>query len=319
LGRGGRAIALSRISFERRLEEIEKKEPIEMRSRHITLSLLVIVLLGVVPAFASHGWSSYHWGRSCSTCPANITVYDTTATTNTNWSDHLTKSLFGDPANPNSVNRRGWNDSAALTLTGTSSTASRSTCAAVSNAVRVCNYTYGSTGWLGLAQINTVSGTSHIAWGTAKMNDTYFNGGSYPNTEKRHVMCQEVGHDFGLGHTSENGSSQNTCMDYYSNTSNSDWTSTGPNQHDFDQLLTQHHWGAALPPVALSISEISTAFDDDGNFSEPWQWGTPFEWDDRGRAVGYELEIGGNTLYTFVTWAEPEREQRTPRTLAEEK
>ncbi len=31
-------------------------------------------------------------------------------------------------------------------------------------------------------------------------------------------MCREIGHTFGLGHTSEDGSSQNTCMDYFSNT-----------------------------------------------------------------------------------------------------
>src|SRR5215212_8456566 len=286
-----------------------------MRFRHISLSLLLILLLGVVPAFASHGWGSYHWPRSCSTCAANITVYDTTAATNTNWSDHLNKALFGDGANPNTANRRGWNDSAALALTRSFSSASRSSCAAVSNAVRVCNYTYGSTGWLGLAQISTTSGTTHIAWGTTKINDTYFDTGSYPNTEKRHVMCQEVGHDFGLGHTSENGSSQNTCMDYYRNTSSSDWTSTGPNQHDFDQLLTQHHWGAALPPVVLSISEISAAADADGDLSEPWQWGTPFEWDAHGRAVGFELELGGRAIFTFVRWADTEGERPTPRII----
>ncbi len=51
-------------------------------------------------------------------------------------------------------------------------------------------------------------------------------------------MCQEVGHTLGLGHTSEDGSSQNTCMDYFSNTgANATSTqSTEPNQHDYDQL-----------------------------------------------------------------------------------
>jgi hypothetical protein len=287
-----------------------------MRFRLSCLVLLGLLVLGSFPVFASHGWGSYHWPRSCSTCAANITVYDTTATTNTNWSDHLYKALFGDGSNPNTANRRGWNDSAALTLSRTFSTASRSTCSAVSSAVRVCNYTYGANGWLGLAQISTISGTSHIAWGTTKINDTYFNSG-YPNTEKRHVMCQEVGHDFGLGHTSENGSSQNTCMDYYRNTSSSDWTSTGPNQHDFDQLLTQHHWGAALPPVALSITEISVAADGDGSFDEPWQWGTPFEWDRDGRPVGYELDLGDRSVFTFVRWADHDIERPDPSGLAE--
>jgi hypothetical protein len=44
-------------------------------------------------------------------------------------------------------------------------------------------------------------------------------------------MCQEVGHLFGLGHTSEGGSSQGTCMDY-SNSPDSQW----PNAQDYDML-----------------------------------------------------------------------------------
>jgi hypothetical protein len=281
-----------------------------MRPRNVLVSL-VVVLLAAVPVFASHGWGSYHWGRSCATCARSINVYSSLATTNTNWYDHLYKSTYGDPANPNTVNRRGWDNSSVLTLTIVSSATDSSTrynCPTVSNHVRVCNYTYGSNGWLGLAQINTVSGSTHIAWGKAKMNDTYFNSG-YPNTEKRHVMCQEVGHDFGLGHTSENGSSQNTCMDYYQNTGNSDWTSTGPNQHDFDQLLTQHHWGAKTFLPGDNITTLSLPFSEDLN--EPWQWGTPQAWDAEGQPNLFKLTIGtdseGNEhdIWTHVYWAHP--------------
>ena len=52
-------------------------------------------------------------------------------------------------------------------------------------------------------------------------------------------MCQEVD-TFGLGHTSEDGSSQNTCMDYFSKTgANAGSTlSPHPNQHDSDELTT---------------------------------------------------------------------------------
>lgn len=94
---------------------------------------------------------------------------------------------------------------------------------------RVCNAEYGFNGWLGLASINLDS-RGHITQGTAKVNDSY---SSYfaSQDERRHVMCQEIGHLFGLGHTSEDGSTQNTYMDY----SNSP-TSTAPNQHDYDQL-----------------------------------------------------------------------------------
>ena len=276
-----------------------------------TLVFLVLCLVAAVPAFASHGWGSYHWGKSCATCAASITVYDSTVTTNTSWPTHLNRAIFGDSSNPNTANRRGWNDSAALALSiasGSTTASTRSSCPAVSNAVRVCNYNYGSNGWLGLATINTVSGsTVHIAWGTAKMNDTYFASG-YPNTEKRHVMCQEVGHDFGLGHTSENGSSQNTCMDYYQNTSASDWTSTGPNQHDFDQILTQMHWGAKvfLPGESLRVMGDELPSD----FNEPWQWGTPVGFDLQGRPNLFKFDLGEDALgnehafWTRVIWAD---------------
>lgn len=279
-----------------------------MRHRQLLIVPLLFIL-AAVPAFAGHGWSNYHWGRPCSGatgCEASIRIYSSLATTNTNWYDHLYKSVFGDPANPNTANRRGWNDSSVLALSITASAndaSTRSSCPWVSGAVRVCNYTYGSNGWLGLAQIRLTSGTTHISQGLAKMNDTYFNGGTYPNTEKRHVMCQEVGHDWGLGHTSENGSSQNTCMDYYRNTSNSDWTSTGPNQHDFDQLITQHHATSTNPNVSI-MAAISAATDGNDDYSEPWQWGTPFHWDPKGRPNAFEVDTPGGRLITFVTWAD---------------
>lgn len=289
-----------------------------MRYRPLLGAVLVFILTAV-PVFASHGWGNYHWPRSCGTCAASIPVYKSLTVSNTDWPTRLNKAIFGDPNNPNTVNRRGWNDSAVLALSisaGATDSTTRYDCPAVSSAVRVCNYSYGSTGWLGLAQINTVSGTNHIAWGTAKMNDSYFASG-YPGTEKQHVMCQEVGHDFGLGHTSENGSSQNTCMDYYSNTSSTDYTSTGPNQHDFDQLLTQHHYGLMAGPQTLFESvSIGTRFEPE--ISEPWQWGTPVDFNESGRAILYELDLGDHSIFTHVWWADGEPEApKGPKPVAD--
>ncbi|HUP61359.1 MAG TPA: hypothetical protein VNA69_13160 [Thermoanaerobaculia bacterium] len=278
---------------------------------HRRYFMLVVLLFVAVPLFAAHRWGSYHWSRSCGTCARTIEVRRSLSVTSVaNWPDHAYKSIYGDPANPNTANRRGWNDSEVLTLNvtnGSSETYYRQNCPAISGAVRVCNYAYGSTGWAGLAQINTVSGTSHIAWGTAKMNDTYYTTNNDP--WERHVMCQEIGHDWGLGHTSENGSSQNTCMDYYRNSS-TNWTSTGPNQHDFDQIRTQHHWGTSQSlPAQVFASSLGNYPVDVNNLNKPWEWGTPIEWDPEGRASGFVLHLGtddhGNeqNLYTFVTWA----------------
>jgi hypothetical protein len=99
----------------------------------------------------------------------------------------------------------------------------------------VCNRTYGNNGWLGLATIWTVSGTTHIAQATTKLNDTYFNSPPYNTSAWRAlVACQEIGHDFGLDHQDENFNNANlgTCMDYTNNPS----SNQHPNQGDYDQL-----------------------------------------------------------------------------------
>jgi predicted Zn-dependent protease len=60
-----------------------------------------------------------------------------------------------------------------------------------------------------------VSG-SHIVQGTTKVNDTYFNTATYNTRAWRQlVMCQEVGHTFGLDHQDETFNNPNlgSCMD----------------------------------------------------------------------------------------------------------
>lgn len=278
--------------------------------RHRYLVLFALFLIVATPVFASHGWGTYHWGRSGA--EANITIYRSlTVTSYSNWPDHLQKSIYGDPANPNSANRRGWHDSTVLNLSIVSSATDSTTrynCTAPSGAVRVCNYSYGSTGWAGIAQIWPDS-AGHITRANTKVNDTYM-GSSSNNPWRRHVMCQEVGHDWGLGHTSENGSSQNTCMDYYRNTSNSDWTSTGPNQHDFDQLRVQHHAAMYDAGDLLSFGLRLGESPDQADMNEPWSWGMPIEWDGEGRGVTYKLDPtpnqDGDEVITFVTWVPAE-------------
>jgi hypothetical protein len=106
----------------------------------------------------------------------------------------------------------------------------RKRCPTVAGQMRVCNAAYGQNGWLGLAAINLDS-KGHIVQGVAKMNDSYGWYFAQVPGETNHVMCQEIGHVYGLGHTSEDGSSQGTCMDYSSSLS-SQW----PNAHDYAQL-----------------------------------------------------------------------------------
>lgn len=182
--------------------------------------------------------------------------------------------------------------------------------------IHSCNYTYGNTGWLGLASIN-ITGSVHITQGSSKMNDTYFNTSTYNNpNERRHVMCQEIGHTFGLDHTSTNGSSQNTCMDYFSNTgANAGSTlSTHPNQHDYDELaIIYAHTDSTstIGRLLIQNEKINPALFDfrtravDEVTDDANTWGRLVSQTKNGRGSTYERFLSdGSKMETHVLWTE---------------
>ncbi len=251
-------------------------------ARRFSLAVLVFVV-AAVPAFATHSWGGYHWARTAN--PFTLKVENNTTG---DWVAHFNTAASD------------WNSSSIMNINGYAGTSTKR-CAMVAGTVQVCNGTYGSNGWLGLASIN-ISGL-HITQGSAKMNDTYFNTSTYNNpNEKLHVMCQEVGHTFGLDHQSTDGSSQNTCMDYFSNTgANATSTlSTHPNQHDYDQLVTIYtHLDSSTTLAAATSPSGMSAF----NGEDPGSWGRLVA--SQGRSAVYELDFGnGNKTITFVTWAD---------------
>jgi hypothetical protein len=165
--------------------------------------------------------------------------------------------------------------------------------------VEVCNAAYGSTGWLGVAQIWITRGT-HIAQGTAKMNDTYFNQAQYNSPAwRRMVMCQEVAHTFGLDHQDEtfNNANLGSCMDY---TSDPDGPPSNehPNQHDYDQLAAIYAHFDAFSTVEGSAAPSPA------NPNDPSEWGQLVKVANGGKTQIFERELGnGLRLVTFVIWA----------------
>ena len=140
----------------------------------------------------------------------------------------------------------------------------------------------------------------HIPQAIVKLNDTYFNKAQY-NTEawRNLVMCQEIGHTFGLDHQDEDFANANlgTCMDYTSNPG----TNQHPNDHDYDELEAIY---AHLDSIdtAKATSGVQRARDVD--VSERSEWGREVRHDSRGNSSVYRRDLGdGQAVFTFVTWA----------------
>ena len=245
-------------------------------------------------ALATHSWGGYHWARTTPQFTLKLGNNMTTA----DWRAHLTQTSSD------------WNSGNSAVLTAIVAGTAGRRCSMVAGTTQVCNGTYGSTGWLGLASIN-ISGGTHITQGSAKMNDTYFNTATYNNPNERlHVVCQEVAHTFVLEHQSTNGSSQNSCMDYFSNTgANATSTlSTKPNAHDFDQLnLTYAHLDS-ISTVQLLAAEVAAMSRGPGAANrdisdDPQSWGQLVRQSANGRSSNYERENGdGSKNVTHVYW-----------------
>ena len=248
------------------------------RRRWPAMAILALVLAFPSAAAANHSWGGYHWARTSN--PFTLGLGDNVSSA---WDSYLVTSSSD------------WSVSAVLDTTIVAgSNLKPKNCRPKSGRVEVCNAAYGGTGWLGVAQI-WVSG-SHITQGTVKVNDTYFNTSTYNSPAWRNlVMCQEVGHTFGLGHQDESFTNPNlgTCMDYTSDpTSNQH-----PNQHDYDELELIYAHLDSTTTVGQAATIGSPA-------AEPSDWGRLVASLNGGRTSVLELGVGaGQRVVTFVIWA----------------
>jgi hypothetical protein len=256
--------------------------------------LIILAAVAALPValLATHSWGGYHWARTNN--PFTLKLGDNLTTAD--WKSHLAQTS-SDWNSPQSV---GVSSSPLITAIVAGQANKR--CSMVAGTTQVCNGKFGNNGWLGLATINITGGT-HITQGSAKMNDTYFSTSTYNNAnEKEHVMCQEVAHTFGLDHQSTDGSSLNTCMDYFSNTgSNAGSTaSTKPNKHDFDELNTIYAHLDSTTTVAANTAPATSQSD---VTDDPGSWGNLVSQSHNGRSSTYErLNRDGSKSLTHVYW-----------------
>lgn len=261
------------------------------------LSILAVVLVAGT-ANASHSWGGYHWARTAN--PFTIKLGDNVSST---WDAYLGTAAIN------------WSTSTVFDASVVSGNISPRTCKGVNGQVEVCNSRYGNNGWLGIAQI-WVNG-SHITKGTVKLNDTYFNTTQY-NTPawKNFVMCQEVGHTFGLDHQDVIFDNPNlgTCMDYTNDpdgTLHNQLSNEQPNTHDYDELgiiyahLDSVNTISALLTGGTNRGNKPVGITEDIDFDNPKEWGDTIRKDARGKSSVHERDLGrGQKVLTFVVWAQ---------------
>jgi hypothetical protein len=245
----------------------------------------------------NHSWDKYHWARPAG--PFTIRVGNNVSSA---WGSYL-QTASNDWSADTYPSPPGTNGN--LLNTQIVQGKSNRNCRATNGRIEVCNRKYGNNGWLGIATI-WVSG-DHITQGTAKLNDTYFQSATYNTPAWRSlVMCQEVGHDFGLAHQDENfdNNNLNTCMDY---TRLPD-SNQHPNAHDYEQLGTIY----SHPDSSTTIGQTSAS--STGNDNEPGDnrraWGREIFRAENGRYSVFEKELAnGKKKVTHVLWTLERAEQ----------
>lgn len=258
--------------------------------RAVSLAALTVALVAV-PALGFHRWSTYHWskGNDGLVKPPVVTALSGS------WPGIVQTAVTD------------WNKSSVIESPGPSAASglNAKTCKAQSGKIFVCNAKYGRNGWLGIASIWLSSG--HISQGTTKLNDTYFAMARYNTPSWRAaVACQEIGHDYGLGHVDEdfNTDATTSCMEYTSNPEGNEH----PYSHDYQELETIYNhadstnFAVVRPGRSASAPPFSDAESMPGN--GPAEWGRAVHYDAQGRPDLFELELGnGRKKITHVLWA----------------
>ena len=248
-------------------------------------------------------WGTYHWN----TCTVDVMVETVL--------DDIWSPLFNNALDD-------WNQAANIQLRMRdpieeySSGAAR-WCFPQFGRMRVCNYMYGATGWLGVAQI-WINSSGHITSGVVMLNDSYFQLQQFDTDEWRAmVMCQEIGHLIGLGHWDVNFATNcPSCMDY----SNDPFGEPDPRDLDLlDTIYDNHCERRRLREHVDDHSNPSEHADDHPNPSEhaddhptpPEEetmddddWGHLVESNSHSSTYETEPDEHGNQMVTEVLWAE---------------
>jgi hypothetical protein len=149
--------------------------------------------------------------------------------------------------------------------------------------VQVCDSDYGtSTGWLGLTTLDFNG--DKITAATIKINDSFFDLRQYDDpVAKRHTMCHEMGHAFGLDHVPTRSCMNDSAQAIFTND-----TSINRDFKTLDQIYSKQNARA---------SQITTAGETPGVLALPQ---AAFA-----ESVTSERRPNGTTQATYIAWAAP--------------
>ena len=257
---------------------MKKRLALSWRRSLTCAALASVAAVAAAPVLASHSWSTYHWARS--SAEISPPIGDNVSSV---WDSYLRVAVDD------------WNRSTVIQSPLVAGQSNPRNCRPNAGRIEVCNHTYGQTGWLGIAQIWLSGG--HISQGITKLNDTYFNTAQYNTPSWRAlVTCQEIGHDYGLGHQDEDFATDATtsCMDYTSQPAGNEH----PDAHDYEQLeLMYNHMESS------STASSPAASAQDGG-DTPSEWGRAIAFTRDGRPHVFQRDLpGGGRVITHVFWA----------------
>jgi hypothetical protein len=262
--------------------------------KQLFVGFVVTCVFGTMASADDHAWGNYHWARSSN--PVAIALGDNI---DSRWDFWLAEASTD------------WTASSVIN-TSIAAGAATGNCKPADGKVEICNAKYGFNNWLGIAQIWVVG--DHIIKGAVKLNDSYHDLAPYNEDGWRDlVMCQEVGHIFGLAHQDENFNNGNlgTCMDY-TNYPDASPPNRQPNASDYNMLETIYGGhtdgsggggsGCKGPVWKCSGAQPpAPAFDMD--LQGVGQWGRMISMSrDGGQSVFVQDFGAGYRVYTHTTW-----------------
>jgi hypothetical protein len=269
-----------------------------MKDSTKVLLIAAVMFTFATIAAANHSWGNRHWARQ-----QNPLLLDIGNNLSSAWGTHLRDALVDWNTPPVDT------DIPTVLITTMKPGNGSAKCLPTKGRVEVCDGAGRST--LGFARVWLRN--DHIEQAIVRLSDYHLlTPGSKYNTPafRQLVVCQEVGHTFGLDHQDEDSYNPNvgSCMDY---TTDPDGTISDPdqlsderpNRHDFEQLATIY---AHLDTFNSSSSQAGTAsLGNTGKLEDSSEWGKGIRRDARGRTSLYELNLGrGEKVMTFVLWAD---------------